>query len=115
MAGEQDDIMVICARWSAKTARLSPGSVRAKCAGCRRALSVSPVGQRLEPAPGFVKRYLCIRCAQAEAPDAHAGPAPGAIEAAAKVIGPAAAIMAGSQMKRLPLKGFKPEEIDGDA
>jgi DNA-directed RNA polymerase subunit RPC12/RpoP len=114
MSGEQDDIMVICVAWSAKNMRLSPGSRQDRCATCRRRIVVSPVGQKLEADPGFEKRYLCIRCAQAEAPDAHVGPAPGALEEAAKRIGMENAIAIGSMAKRTRLGDFRPEEIDGE-
>jgi hypothetical protein len=113
VSGEQDDIMVICAMWSRKNMRQTPGSVMKRCASCRRRLTVSPVGQRVQPDEGFAKRYLCIRCAQAEAPDETAMPAPGSLEAAAQVIGKENAIIAGAAMRRVPLKDFKPEEIDG--
>lgn len=115
MSGEQDDITVICARWSEKTRRRTPGAIVERCSGCRRRLIVAPAGQRVEPDPGFSKRYLCIGCAQAESPDEMAAPAPGSLEEAAKVIGPANAIIAGSQMGRTKLKDFDPKQIDGDA
>jgi hypothetical protein len=86
-----------------------------RCSGCRRRLIVARAGQRVEPDPGFSKRYMCIRCAQAESPDETAAPAPGSLEEAAKVIGQTGAIIAGSQMSRIKLKHFDAEEIDGDA
>src|SRR3954462_13378012 len=115
MAGEGDDITVICARWSEKNRRRTPGAIVERCGGCRRRLIGAPAGQRVQPDPGFSKRYLCIRCAQAESPDEMAAPAPGSLEEAAKVIGQTGAIVAGSQMSRIKLKDFDPKEIDGDA
>lgn len=113
MAGEGEDITVICSSWSARNMRQTPGSVEGRCAGCRRRLTIGRAGQRVEPDPGFEKRYMCIRCAQAESPDAHAEPVPGALREAAQVIGPVNAIVAGSEMKRIRLGDFKPEDIDG--
>lgn len=115
MAGEQDDITVICSSWSSANKRQTPGSIDGRCAGCRRRIVVGRAGQRLEPDPGFEKRYLCIRCAQTEAPDSHAEPAPGALREVAKVIGPLNAIVAASQMKRARLGDIKPEDVDGPA
>lgn len=115
MAGEGEDVSIICARWSSKSARLSPGSIEGRCDSCRRRITVSRQGQQLEPDPGYSKRYVCIRCAQAESPDEHAGPVPGALEELAKQIGPTGAIVAGSEMKRTRLGDFDPRRIDGDA
>lgn len=105
--------MVICAAWSSKNMRMTPGAVQAGCSSCRRRIVVGRAGQRLEPDPGFKKRYICIRCAQREAPDETAVAAPGSLEEAAKVIGKGNAIIAGSQMRRTKLKDFRPEQIDG--
>jgi hypothetical protein len=115
MAGEQDDITVICATATAKNMRLTPGSTRDTCAGCRRSITVSPQGRAVEPDEGFEKRYLCIRCAQAEDPEGIAEAAPGALEAAAKVIGQGQAIALGSRMRRTKLKDIPPDMVDGDA
>lgn len=117
MSGEQDDISVICVRYSAKNMRLVPGNREGRCAACRRRIVVSPQGRALEPDPGFEKRYLCIRCAQAEDPEATAGPAPGAPDEFVRQTGlsPAAASIVMGKMTRTKLKDFRPEDVDGDA
>lgn len=115
MAGEGEDISVICAAWSAKNARLTPGSSQMACDSCRRRITVSPQGRAIVPDEGFSKRYVCIRCAQSESPDEHADPVPGALGELAKHIGSTGAIVAGSEMKRRRLGDFDPREIDGDA
>jgi hypothetical protein len=114
MAGEGEDITIICSAWTARVRRENPGSVRVACAVCGRRLTHSRQGQALKPDPGFEKRCICIRCAQQEAPDKTATPVPGAVEQLAELTGNKAdAIMHGSEMRRVKLKDFDPDQIDG--
>ena len=116
MIPADDDVTVICANWSRANARLQAGSLRFPCDGCRRGVTVSPQGQKLETPAGGTKRYLCFDCAKAESPDAHVGPIPGGLEAFSKATGtsPLAAIMLGAGIKALPLRDLPPEVFAAD-
>jgi DNA-directed RNA polymerase subunit RPC12/RpoP len=116
VSGEQDDISVICVKFSEKNMRLVPGNREGRCDVCRRRIVVSPQGRAIEPDPGFTKRYLCIRCAQAEEPDDTAGPVPGAPDEFVRQTGltPAAASLVIGKMSRTKLKDFRPEDVDGE-